>query len=380
MALDYRAYPILYVDDEQQNLVAFRYAMEGYFTVITANTGEEALRTLADKEIAVLLADQRMPGLTGVEVCRRSREIAPGTIRMIMTAYADLHAAIDAINQGHVSRYLVKPWRNEELIEVLRTAIDLVHLQRTVQSMEMRLLRGGQAAAATTIYEELVHELSNPLGALEINASLVSDLLSSAIQGPDMPAAMRDSLSTALEAHADSLAAIAQLKGLVARVRQGTRPSLPKRASQCDAGRVVDATVRIVRTEIEKAARLGVVLESSPNVAIDASVLGQVVLNLLLNAAQAVRPETRGENLISVRVGSSQGTGEITVSDNGPGIPGENLERIFDPFFTTKETGTGLGLAICRELLSQGGGTIAVQSSPGTGAMFVIRVPLASPS
>jgi len=81
-----------------------------------------------------------------------------------------------------------------------------------------------------------------------------------------------------------------------------------------------------------------------------------------------------------VRVGSSQGTGEITVSDNGPGIPGENLERIFDPFFTTKETGTGLGLAICRELLSQGGGTIAVQSSPGTGAMFVIRVPLASPS
>jgi C4-dicarboxylate-specific signal transduction histidine kinase len=158
-----------------------------------------------------------------------------------------------------------------------------------------------------------------------------------------MPAAMRDSLSTALEAHADSLAAIAQLKGLVARVRQGTRPSLPKRASQCDAGRVVDATVRIVRTEIEKAARLGVVLESSPNVAIDASVLGQVVLNLLLNAAQAVRPETRGENLISVRVGSSQGTGEITVSDNGPGIPGENLERIFDPFSRPKKRGLGLG-------------------------------------
>jgi signal transduction histidine kinase len=378
MALDYRAYPILYVDDEQQNLVAFRYAMEGYFTVITANTGEEALRLLADKEIAVLLADQRMPVLTGVDVCRRAREIAPTTIRMIMTAYADLHAAIDAINQGHVSRYLVKPWRNEDLIEVLRTAIDLVHLQRTVQSMEMRLLRGGQAAAATTIYEELVHELSNPLGALEINASLVQDLLAGATQGSDTPEPLRDALATALEAHADSLAAIAQLKGLVARVRQGTRPSMPKRASQCDAGRVVDATVRIVRTEVEKAARLGVVLESSPMVAIDASVLGQVVLNLLLNAAQAVRPEARSENLISVRVGSAHGAGEITVSDNGPGIPGENLERIFDPFFTTKETGTGLGLAICRELLSQGGGTISVQSTPGAGAVFVIRVPLAS--
>lgn len=378
MALDYRAYPILYVDDEQQNLVAFRYAMEGYFTVITANSGDAALRVLAEKDIAVLLADQRMPGLTGVEVCRRAREIAPHTIRMIMTAYADLHAAIDAINQGHVSRYLVKPWRNEDLIEVLRTAIDLVHLQRTVQSMELRLLRGGQAAAATTIYEELVHELSNPLGALEINASLVSDLLQSAIQGPEISVRLRESLSTALEAHADSLAAIAQLKGLVARVRQGARPSLPKRASQCDAGRVVDATVRIVRAEVEKAARVGVTLESSPMVAIDASVLGQVVLNLLLNAAQAVRSESKHENLISVRVSSTQGVSEITVSDNGPGIPDENLERIFDPFFTTKETGTGLGLAICRELLSQGGGTITVHGTPGGGATFVIRVPLAS--
>jgi signal transduction histidine kinase len=378
MALDYRAYPILYVDDEQQNLVAFRYAMEGYFSVITANTGEEALRILAEKDIAVLLADQRMPGLTGVEVCRRARDISVHTIRMIMTAYADLHAAIDAINQGHVSRYLVKPWRNEDLIEVLRTAIDLVHLQRTVQSMEMRLLRGGQAAAATTIYEELVHELSNPLGALEINASLVADLLQSAMQGSETSPRLRDSLSTALEAHADSLAAIAQLKGLVARVRQGTRPALPKRPSQCDAGRVVDATVRIVRTEVEKAGSLRVMLESSPMVGIDASVLGQVVLNLLLNAAQAVRPDSKSANLISVRVSSNATSGEITVSDNGPGIPDENLERIFDPFFTTKESGTGLGLAICRELLSQGGGTISVHSTPGGGATFVIRVPIAS--
>jgi two-component system NtrC family sensor kinase len=377
MALDYRAYPILYVDDEQQNLVAFRYAMEGYFTVITATSGPEALQILASEEIAVLLADQRMPGMTGVEVCRRAREVRPTAIRMIMTAYADLHAAIDAINQGHVSRYLVKPWRNEDIIEVLRTAIDLVHIQRTVQNMEMRLLRGGQTAAATTIYEELVHELSNPLGALEINASLVSDLLTSSLRDETLEARTRESLSTALEAHIDSLAAIGQLKGLVARVRHGRRPVAPQKRGRSDVGRVVDATVRIVRAEIEKAARLGVVLESSPTAAIEASVLGQIVLNLLLNAAQAVRPESKADNLISVRVSERDGQARITVSDNGPGIPAEHLERIFDPFFTTKETGTGLGLAICRELISQANGTIAVESAAGQGATFAMTLPLA---
>ncbi len=384
VALDYRAYPVLYVDDEHQNLVSFRYAMEGYFTVLTAKSGQEGLDLLAKHasdgghDVAVLLCDQRMPGMTGVEVCRRAREIKPSAIRMIMTAYADLHAAIDAINQGHVSRYLVKPWRNDELVEVLRTAIDLVHIQRTVQSMEMRLLRGGQSAAAATIYEELVHELSNPLGALEINATLVSELLASARDGTSDGPRTRELLETAIEAHTDSLAAIAQLKGLVARVRQGRRPVVHAHVASCDVGRVVDATVRIVRAEIEQVGRLNIVLESSPRVGIDASVLGQVVLNLLLNGSQALSSSNaRDGNVISVRVFEEGGSAKITVADNGAGIASEHLERIFDPFFTTKDTGTGLGLAICRELVSKAGGTITVASTKGQGAPFPITLPLA---
>jgi signal transduction histidine kinase len=205
----------------------------------------------------------------------------------------------------------------------------------------------------------------------------VADLLTSTLQDESVSARSREALNTAIEAHNDSLAAIGQLKGLVSRVRQGRRPVAPQKRGQCDVGRVVDATVRIVRAEIEKAARLGVVLESSPMAAIEASVMGQVVLNLLLNAAQAVRAETKAENLISVRVAERDGLVRVTVSDNGPGIPPENLERIFDPFFTTKDTGTGLGLAICRELVSQANGNIAVESLPGQGATFVMSLPLA---
>jgi CheY-like chemotaxis protein len=77
MAVDYRIYPILYVDDEPSNLVALRYALEDQFTIVTAQSGEEALRLLAAQDIAVLIADQRMPGMTGAEVCARAMQLKP---------------------------------------------------------------------------------------------------------------------------------------------------------------------------------------------------------------------------------------------------------------------------------------------------------------
>src|SRR5688572_7546072 len=116
MAVEYKLYPILFVDDEPQNLVVFRYAMEEHFTVLTAPSGPAALQILQQQQVAVLLADQRMPEMTGVELCAAAREMQPEAVRIIITAYADIHAAIDAINKGAVSRYLVKPWRNEELM------------------------------------------------------------------------------------------------------------------------------------------------------------------------------------------------------------------------------------------------------------------------
>src|SRR5438477_12867701 len=107
-------YPVLYVDDEPQNLATFRYVLEDRFTVLTAGDGREAVELLEREDVAVLVCDQRMPYMTGVEVCRRASEIKPDVVRIIMTAYADLQAAVDAINQGQVLRYLSKPWRNDE--------------------------------------------------------------------------------------------------------------------------------------------------------------------------------------------------------------------------------------------------------------------------
>lgn len=381
MAVDYKLYPVLFVDDEPQNLVVFRYAMEEHFTVLTAGSGTEALAVLERQRIAVMLADQRMPGMSGAELCARAREIRPDTIRIIITAYADIHAAINSINQGQVSRYLVKPWRNEDLVEVLQTSIDFVHLQHAMQEMELRLLRGGQSRLASAIHDEVLHEIANPLGAMTMTLIQGSEMIEGLLSRLDSGKATLGTLKTELlelrEAHGDALAAVQQLNSLAARMRAGARPG--GGVGHCDAGRVVDATMRIIRRDVERVAALQLVLERSPNVQVDASALGQVVLNLVLNAAQAIENSGLAQRSIRIVVDTKDNMASIAVHDDGPGIEPEMLERIFEPYFTTKSGGSGLGLSIVREMVRRAGGQIAAHSEPGRETTFEVLLPLAPP-
>jgi signal transduction histidine kinase len=387
MAIDYKQHPILFVDDEPQNLVVFRYALEEQFRVLTAQSGDEALRLLDQHEVAVMLTDQRMPGMTGVELCARARELRPDTIRIIITAYADIHAAISAINLGHVSRYLVKPWRNEELIEVVHDAIEFVHLQQAMRDMELRLLHGGQTRIASAIHDQLLHEIANPLGAMTLTLfemsetidSLLRQLDSSERASPAQLPAIRAQLLELRETHGDALAGMSQLNALAARMRAGHRDGRAAH-EQCDAGRVVDATLRIIRREVERFATLEIVLEQSPVVRVEASVLGQIVLNLVLNAAQAIEHAGMRDRQIRVTVTSSASHGLLSVADDGPGIDPANLERVFQAYFTTKPSGSGIGLSLVRDMARRAGGQITVHSEPGVQTRFELELPLAKPN
>ena len=378
MSLDYRAYPILYVDDEAANLVAVRYALEDSFTILTATGGEEALRILAEQDVAVLLSDQRMPGMGGVELCEKARELRPDTVRIILTAYADLHAAIDAINRGQVSRYLAKPFRTEELSQVLQTAIELVHIHRTMRDMEVRLLRSGQATTARTVSAELGHELNNYVSMIGLNLSTTLDLVETArrrLQGD--PSALAKVLDDIAEAQADASAALDQLTGLVRRLRRGDKEPVRVQV-RTDAARVLDSTARILRAEIQRHARFRIVLEGSPIVPMDATSLGQVIMNLLLNAAQALGEEAGPEDEIVARIATQGDRAVITVADTGPGIAPEAMPRIFDAYFTTKKEGTGLGLAIVRDLVERAGGSLRAENRADGGALFTVELPTVS--
>jgi signal transduction histidine kinase len=137
---------------------------------------------------------------------------------------------------------------------------------------------------------------------------------------------------------------------------------------------LLEEVLRLVRFELQRQAiALDTELGELPLVAADPNKLKQVIINLIMNAAEAMS----GEGKITLRTASCGDEVELAVCDTGPGIPADILENIFSPFFTTKPEGegTGLGLHICRTIVREHGGEIAVKSTPGAGATFLVRLP-----
>ncbi len=139
MPLDVKRYPILVVDDEQDNLDAFRFNFRKTFDILTAGGGAEALQILEDKEVAVVITDQRMPKMTGVELLREVRSRQPEAVGIILTAFTDVDVLIEAINLGQVYRYITKPWDAKEVRGVLQYAIERFHLYRENKKLAAQL-------------------------------------------------------------------------------------------------------------------------------------------------------------------------------------------------------------------------------------------------
>jgi two-component system response regulator AtoC len=130
LTLDLAKYPVLIVDDEQDNLDAFRFNFKRSFTILTASGGPEALDILRERDVAVIVTDQRMPKMTGLELLREAQKVRPDAVGTILTAFTDVDVLIDAINQGEIYRYITKPWDAKEVRGLLAQAIERFHLRR----------------------------------------------------------------------------------------------------------------------------------------------------------------------------------------------------------------------------------------------------------
>src|SRR5262249_5190487 len=148
-------------------------------------------------------------------------------------------------------------------------------------------------------------------------------------------------------------------------------------ADVSDVRRVVTSTVRMVANEIHHRARLEIDIEDTRPVALKPGQLGQILLNLLVNALHALPERAVEHNLVRIEVRPDGERVRIRVTDTGGGIPPDAQERIFEPFFTTKPigVGTGLGLWVCHHIVSAAGGEIALESSTPTGTLFRVSLP-----
>ena len=367
---------VLFVDDDESNLIVCRESCGNEFSVLTADCAEAALDILSKHEIGAIIADQRMPGTTGVALLERVRAEYPDTIRLLITAYSDIRAAIDAINSGHVRRYLKKPWLPEELRNEVRDALDTYRSKREREALEIRLRETERVYALGVVAASIGHELKTPIGWITNNLSYMQRELQQLHKPlePDRMSALLEELDASLT---DTRAGVERLLEIVHGIETASRVS-GMDAQIVDLSEVLRQSLRLVSSELRRGASLEVDVIGAPKVRGSSTRLGQVMLNLLVNAIQVLSLRPRDGNAISVRLHEDGTNALFQVADNGPGIAPETAEKIFDPFFTTKAFGSGLGLAISRRIVDEAGGQLTVERDTELGgACFTLKLPLA---
>jgi signal transduction histidine kinase len=249
--------------------------------------------------------------------------------------------------------------------------------QERARATQERLATVGSLAAG------VAHEINNPLAyvianvqyALENITQWQSEALSGSGDELDRKRALlKEALLEANEGARRVQRIVADLKTLA---RQGD-----DRSEHVDVERTLQWAIGVTMAEIRHRARLSRNFDALPDVRGDEARLGQVFVNILLNAAQAIEPGRAAENEIVVNAFVREGRVVVEVLDTGPGIPNELLTKIFDPFFTTKPrgVGTGLGLSICHEIVASMRGTLTGGNRSTGGARFVVELPAASHS
>ncbi len=235
--------------------------------------------------------------------------------------------------------------------------------------LEARLLLADRMASVGTLAAGVAHEINNPLAFILSNLEFALAELRRAGGDGEVVRALQD----ARDGGARVREIVRDLKTF-AHAGEEVRETL-------DVRRVLQSAIGLASNEIRRRARLAVDPGEVPPVVAGEHRLGQVLVSLLINAAQAI-PEGRApENLVRAATATApDGRAVIEISDTGAGIAPEVLPRIFDPFFTTKPVGvgTGLGLSICHGIVRQLGGEISVKSEPGKGATFRILLPAAA--
>lgn len=371
---------VLYVDDEESNLRVFTANFAQKLPVLTCQSSLEALEILRrhGPTIAVLLTDQRMPDISGVELLEKGRELAPLAKRMVITAYSDADAVIQAVNRGQVSRYFVKPWNREDLLGALESAMEIFKLEGQLADFESRMRQAERLATIGQVSVGVAHELMNPVAYISQNvASLQREFTTlerhlTATQANDFPIELRQTLEDVPQLLADVQRGAEHILAIATNLRGQARDE--SNESECDLAAVASFAVKLARPQVSGRARISMAggatrLPGSP------VRLCQVLLNLLVNAAQAMSGKEPG--LIEIHWVREGDRVQITVQDNGPGISPDLVGRVFEPFVSSKASGkgSGLGLTICRDLVTRLGGTISLSSKLGHGTRVEISLP-----
>lgn len=382
---------VLYVDDERTNRIVFEQSFGARFRVRTVASAEEALEVFKSEPVAVLLTDQRMPGMTGHDLLVSVKQQYPETVRVVITAYSDIDPILAAVNEGLVARYIVKPWDRAELEQLLQWGIEAFALGRESSELQLRLLQTERLATLGSIAAAMLHDLHQPLNNMTVNANRLQQLAQAATlvgawaRGEPVSldeaqrAALVELASELPEIAGDLLASCRIMRDLSGDLRQFLRPDRSDKPAATDPLPVVRHALSVCQ-ETAVRARGRLIYEGPtelPKIRIGSSELSQVLINLVANGAQALIARKERGGRVVVRVVVEPERLRFVISDDGPGMPPEILAKVGTPFFSTRAEGTGLGVAQCLRLVGRAGGELGISSTPGSGTTVTFTVPRA---
>ena len=364
---------VLLVDDEFEVLTVLEALLDDDWDVYTALSGKAALEILeADNSIQLVITDQRMPEMTGVEFLQAVATTHPDLYRMVLTAYSDVDPIVAAINQGKVDQFILKPWDPITIRSLVAEGLSVC---------ERRAAMGSIVSTLSARFETQNHQLATLKGAAEKdNARAWLSVLD------QMGTRILEELQIVLTTAQSSLPDQAGIQTSARRVR-GLVQDLQRISTAQDSSlrvatsprKLVSDAVRLLLDE-DLGHNNAVHVDLDPSVEslfIDPEPMRQALLNLMRNATRASEPD----DPIQVRIRrGGEGMIVLEVADRGAGIGLDELQQAMTPFFSGfKPPGNGLGLTLCRLVAEVHGGRLALLDNDPSGVIAQLWLPEEQP-
>ncbi len=383
---DYKKFAVLYVDDEEKSLKYFTRAFEETFRILTATNANDGLKLVEEHkdDLGVLMTDQRMPGNKGVWLLERARQIQPRVIRILATAYADMDAAIGAINSGAIYKYITKPWDPPTLENTLKRALEFFvvrrerdQLLREKLSVLHHMMIADRIVSLGLLAAGLSHHIRNSLVAVKTFLDLAPSKLREEnlqldnLHNPDFWKDYYRNVQSQVEKINN------MLKDLWT---ASEKPSFEFK----DVIRLQEVIAEVLGTLKDKLSSKNIIVhvqipDSLPDLTVDRPKFFRLFELLIedeivsLPAGAQIHIEAQHDARMA-----KQGEIRIEVRDNGPGLPEDALRLIFDPFVVRSDSPMeyGIKLMACFFIVHHHGGTIIAQSQEQKGTNFLVRLPV----
>lgn len=350
---------ILYVDDEANNLSSFRSFFRKEYDVYTAESAFEAFNIMKGVDMQILVTDQRMPQMTGVEFLEQTILTHPDSIRLLITGYSDIKTVIEAVNKGQINKYIEKPWDWDKLKLVLENCVDLYNGKRALKIKNLELQKTNDEL--NRFIYSASHDLRSPLmsilgivqlAKLEENLTLeYLNIIETNILKLDE--FIKNIIKYYQNSRSDELLEKIDFKQML--------------SAEIDMLRNIDSSVTFETDIVETGDFVGDYFRI------------RLVLNNLISNAIKYRDSGKTNHIVNIQINTNQKEANIKVIDNGVGMAEEHLGNIFKMFYraqsTSSKQGSGIGLFIVKESLEKIGGSITVNSTQGKGTEFEVLIP-----